>query len=297
MDIAPERPFGDDADRLRGNGAALPIDSREDTGVVALGDTHYGYEKENGPQRWREIFERCGGRRQSPVDLDTSTAHTLHRPHILWWNYFLKPESVLLLNDGHTVKVHGKWADEKAVPFHWAAPDGPHYVFDHIHFHWGSSDREGSEHTVNGRAFPLEMHAVHFRKDLLSLEKALKEPSGLRVVGVLFHLSEHNNTGLAPVTEALREVREAHHAAQLPPFAVAALLPIFDKQYFTYNGSLTTPPCFESVSWVLRKEPMHVSAAQMDEFRQLLGENGKPIMKNYRPPQPLNDREIVQIRR
>ncbi|GLH10265.1 Uncharacterized protein GBIM_15203 [Gryllus bimaculatus] len=139
------------------------------------------------------------------------------------------------------VKVHGKWADEKAVPFHWAAPDGPHYVFDHIHFHWGSSDREGSEHT----------------------------------------LSEHNNTGLAPVTEALREVREAHHAAQLPPFAVAALLPIFDKQYFTYNGSLTTPPCFES----------------MDEFRQLLGENGKPIMKNYRPPQPLNDREIVQIRR
>ncbi|KDR09251.1 Carbonic anhydrase 3 [Zootermopsis nevadensis] len=64
----------------------------------------------------------------------------------------------------------------------------------------------------------------------------------------------------------------------------------------TYNGSLTTPPCSESVTWVIRKEPLTVSRHQVDEFRSLLAQDGRTMKRNWRPTQPLNGRIVVQIR-
>ncbi|KAJ9579381.1 hypothetical protein L9F63_024513, partial [Diploptera punctata] len=260
---------------------------------------HFDYSKHNGPASWPKMFHLCGGHSQSPVILDTTTAVTQHQPRILWWNYFLKPRAMTLSNNGHTVVLTAKWAREEDKPYHWSPPLKDEYVFDQLHFHWGSDDRTGSEHALNNERFALEMHVVHHLRKYKTLEHAGHEPGGIRVIGFFFRISdrEHNNTGLQEVVDLLQAVRLADTSTVVTePFPISRLVPEFSSQYFTYNGSLTTPPCAETVSWVIRKEPLTVSRQQIEEFRNLADHSGQTIKMNYRPVQPLYGRTVLQIR-
>jgi len=73
---------------------------------------------------------------------------------------------------------------------------------------------------------------------------------------------------------------------------VEDLLPAPGGEYANYDGSLTTPTCNEAVRWILFKEPILISARQMEAFRALKDNADKPMVDNYRPPQPLNGREV-----
>ena len=57
-----------------------------------------------------------------------------------------------------------------------------------LHFHWGADDSRGSEHTINGEEFPMEMHIVHAKVGL-TVEEALATPDGLAVVGQMFEVA------------------------------------------------------------------------------------------------------------
>ncbi|KAG5849309.1 hypothetical protein ANANG_G00108570 [Anguilla anguilla] len=78
-------------------------------------------------------------------------------------------------------------------------------------------------------------------------------------------------------------------------FNPTCLLPS-SLSYWTYPGSLTTPPLLESVTWIVLKEPIRVSEKQMAKFRMLLfteeEENKKRMENNFRPPQPLKGRKV-----
>lgn len=85
------------------------------------------------------------------------------------------------------VVVKPKFPPGKAATIQGGPLASP-YVLDHLHFHWGSSDHKGSEHTINGKTYPMEMHAVHL-KEHLNIEQAAKLPDGIAVVGYIFEVS------------------------------------------------------------------------------------------------------------
>ncbi|PNF41170.1 Carbonic anhydrase 2 [Cryptotermes secundus] len=260
---------------------------------------HFGYDKQSGPAVWAKMFHLCGGHSQSPVKLDTTITVTYHHPRIMWWNYSLKPQAMTISNNGHTVLLRAKWARKEDTPYHWSAPSSEEYVFEQLHFHWGQDDHSGSEHMLNNERFALEMHVVHYRRDLGSVENAGLYDSGIRVIGVFFRISEaeHHNVGLQQIVQLLQTIRMANSTVVLlEPFPLSRLVPEFSNLYLTYNGSLTTPPCAETVSWVIRKEPLTISRQQVEEFRNLMSEDGQTIKHNWRPVQPLNGRTVIQIR-
>lgn len=135
-------------------------------------------------------------------------------------------------------------------------------------------DEWGSEHTVEDHAYPAELHLVHWNavKYQNYREAAMRE-HGLAVIGVF-----------------LKDSRAA-----LGPFQPSCLLPTC-RDYWTYPGSLTTPPLSESVTWIIYKKPIEVAQDQLAAFRTLLfsalGEKEEAMVNNYRPLQPLMKRKV-----
>eukprot|EP00486_Rosalina_sp_Unknown_P012583 CAMPEP_0201592214 /NCGR_PEP_ID=MMETSP0190_2-20130828/190162_1 /ASSEMBLY_ACC=CAM_ASM_000263 /TAXON_ID=37353 /ORGANISM="Rosalina sp." /LENGTH=398 /DNA_ID=CAMNT_0048050869 /DNA_START=206 /DNA_END=1399 /DNA_ORIENTATION=- len=237
------------------------------------------------------------------------------------------------------------------------SPVNKEYCFDSLHFHWGSDNAHGSEHTVNGQEFPLELHLVHYSCDWYLLNEALYDYNSgevaqrydddniLAVIGVLFEIGAPNpvlqqilndviidgvsqfhdpieNDNVLAVIGVLFEIGAPNPVLQqilndviidgvsqfhdpiekfgdhlleifYDEFDIADLLPD-NREVIAYEGSLTTPPCFETVRWHVMKHRMTVSEAQMDQFRVLLrGVNTtNSVAPNFRPVQELNDRQI-----
>ena len=238
-------------------------------------------QSEIGPRLWGSLtfpFATCGsllatptgnaftevGKRQSPVDI------TLARPAFAVppaFRYFATPFEIE--NTGHVIEV--PYAPGSFVTFGTDT-----YELLQFHFHIPS------EHTVNGRASSMELHLVH--RDALG---------NLAVVGVLLELGPTPN----PVIE------EIFARAPLAPGTVAVegatvnardLLPR-DLHFWTYGGSLTTPPCSEGVRWTVLRNPVSVSQATVDRFHAIVrtfpGYEGFP--NNNRPVAPLNGRRII----
>ena len=238
--------------------------------ATATEDIRWGYQDQDGPERWaaqHPAFATCAsGMEQSPIDLTDAQRHgTLaHRPHrrpaadLQEITFDYAPGPISILNNGHTIQVDH-------APGNGITLDGTRYELVQFHFH------HGSEHTVNGVRFPLEMHLVH-RGD----------NGALAVVGVLFEEGSVNNA-LESIWNHLP--RESGAATPVPvELDARALLPERLTSW-RYAGSLTTPPCTEGVSWVVMTEPVTLSATQIEAF-------GAIFFGNYRPVQPLNGRVV-----
>ena len=117
-----------------------------------------------------------------------------------------------------------------------------------FHFH------APSEHTVDGTSYPLEVHLVHV--------DAAGKPAV--VVGVFIRAGKEN-TALARAFQNLpaREGDKASPAGET--IDAGALLPA-DRTFFTYTGSLTTPPCTEGITWYVLKAPIEMSPAQIAAY-------------------------------
>ncbi|CAG5125331.1 unnamed protein product [Candidula unifasciata] len=176
-----------------------------------------------------------------------------------------------------------------------------------FHFHWGSTDDLGSEHAVNGRKYPLEMHIVNYAEKYGNVKAAMTQPDGLAVLGVFFEISDKDNPQFTNVDEALRHVHKAGQHATINQLRLRSLLPDDLSRFWRYNGSLTTPFCFESVTWTLFSEPQKISKSQLETLRSLLHEEGhdladhgghhtapSKLLDNWRPLQPLNGRVVKQ---
>merc|ERR1712130_390717 len=199
-------------------------------------------------------------------------------------------------NNGHTA-VLGVVHEDESDGIMTGSPDvlgeGQSYQMLQLHFHWGADNSRGSEHTINGVEFPMEMHIVH-KKVGLTVEEALGTSDGLAVVGQMFEISDEDNEVLTPLIESLANIEnfDAKFDMSDSPLRVQDLLPSPDSEYVNYDGSLTTPTCNEAVRWILFTQPIPISASQMDSFRALKDKGDQPIVDNYRPPQPLNGREV-----
>lgn len=222
---------------------------------------HWSYEGETGPDQWGALsdeFALCAtGSQQSPIDILAANSEAL--PDIQF-NYH--PSALTIQNNGHTIQVD--YAPGSSITV-----DGTEYSLLQFHFH------HPSEHTVEGVVYPMELHLVH-----------ADEAGHLAVVGVLLKHGIEDNAAFAPIFEHLPV--EAGDPQHVDGVTVNAddLLPT-ERQFYTYSGSLTTPPCSEGVRWLLLTTPVSISPAQVTQFSGIFEMDARPV-------QALGEREIRQ---
>ncbi|XP_024247352.1 carbonic anhydrase [Oncorhynchus tshawytscha] len=251
----------------------------------------WGYGPSDGPVNWCKDFPIANGHRQSPINIISGQASYDSALKPLKLNYD-PSNSTDILNNGHSFQVG--FVDDTDSSTLTGGPITGTYRLKQFHFHWGASDYRGSEHTVNGIKFPCELHLVHWNTKYLSFGEAASHPDGLAVVGVFLKLGAANPR-LQKVLDALEAIKSKGKQTTFTNFDAKTLLPD-SLDYWTYNGSLTTPPLLESVTWIVLKESISVSLTQMGKFRSLKfsgdGEAHCCMQDNYRPTQPLKGRKV-----
>ena len=251
-------------------GKAQRVSSHSDMEKV-----EWGYEAKNGPQVWGQLspeyFLCTEGRHQSPIDLVNPTPAKL--PPIPY-NYH--PTSMNIRHTGHTIEV--------ACPEgSWIEVDGTRYQLLQFHFH------APSEHTVAGKPFEMEAHFVHKSED-----------GTLAVVGLLIESGRHQ-VAFDPIwshlpavpgeTQRIENVTEDGSLIVDPRLMFSPNDQITDeapsrfRNYYRYEGSLTTPPCSEGVQWIMLTTPIEMSEAQIAAFKAIIHDNNRPV-------QPLNGRKL-----
>ena len=241
---------------------ATPAAERSDTPAPAVAEheTHWGYDGESGPEHWGSLnddFRLCEeGDEQSPVDI--ASTRTADLPPI---EFSYRPSALHMLNNGHTIHVDYDRGSSISI-------EGKRFRLVQFHFH------AASEHTIEGRSSPLELHLVHQAAD-----------EELAVVGVLIEEGA-DNASYSTVFENLPDAKSEETTTSHLKVDAADLLPT-GTSYFRYDGSLTTPPCAEGVRWHVMTEPVELSSAQIDAFTRIYDHNNRPV-------QPLGEREILR---
>ncbi|EPY79569.1 hypothetical protein CB1_000914013 [Camelus ferus] len=143
----------------------------------------------------------------------------------------------------------------------------------------------------------LMLHIVHYDSESYdSLSEAAQRPQGLAVLGILIEVGETKNPAYEHILSHLHEIRHKDQKTSVPPFNVRELLPPLLAQFFRYNGSLTTPPCYQSVLWTVFSRRAQISMGQLEKLQETLfsteEEPSKLLVQNYRAPQPLNQRAV-----
>jgi carbonic anhydrase len=210
---------------------------------------HWSYEGETGPANWGKInaaWSKCDtGTRQSPIDLRDGMKVDLEQ---ISFDY--KPSGFNVVDNGHTVQVTVGGGNFITV-------QNRSYELLQFHFHRPSEER------VNGKGFEMVVHMVH------------KDPEGkLAVLAVLLERGKGNNL-IQTVWNNL-PLEKLDVVSPNVVLDVAEILPQ-RRDYFTFMGSLTTPPCNEGVLWLVMKQPMQASPAQMALFSRMYPLNARPI--------------------
>lgn len=168
------------------------------------------------------------------------------------------------------------------------------YCFDHFHFHWGATNKEGSEHSINSKFFTMEMHVVFYNKQrYASIERAKKgQKFGILVMGYFFKKGIANNI-FSVLSKFLPRVTKMKDSFRIdrPPFTLQDIVGHTRSPLINYIGSLTTPECSGNIVWLLPVELKYINKQSLARFRVLEGKEGK-LSGNYRPIQPTNGRKI-----
>lgn len=228
---------------------------------AAAGGAAWSYSGATGPARWGKLdkeFAQCGvGKLQSPIDIPDKDARKGDLPPLLF-NY--KPVPLKIEDDGHTIQLN-------YGPDSWLSVDGRRYQLVEIHFH------KPSEMKVNGKGHDMDAHLVHRDKD-----------GKLAVVSVF--LAQGNGNPLIKAAWAhLPQAKGREVVVDSVKINALELLPK-KKDYYTFAGSLTTPPCTEGIPWYVLKTPVQLSGDEIARF-------ARAYPMNARPTQPVNERDIL----
>uniref|UniRef100_A0A8C2N5Y9 carbonic anhydrase n=1 Tax=Capra hircus TaxID=9925 RepID=A0A8C2N5Y9_CAPHI len=261
--------------------------------LTANGGQHWTYEGPHGQDHWPASYPECGSNAQSPINIQTDSVTFDPDLLPLQPHGYEQPgtEPLNLHNNGHTVQL--------SLPSTLYLEGLPRkYVAAQLHLHWGQKGTPwGSEHLINGKATAAELHIVHYDSESYeSLSEAAQRPQGLAVLGILIEVGETKNPAYEHILSHLHEIKHKDQKTSVPPFNVRGLLPPLLAQYFRYNGSLTTPPCYQSVLWTVFHRRAQISTEQLERLRETLfsteEEPSEPLVQNYRAPQPLNQRMV-----
>jgi carbonic anhydrase len=214
-------------------------------------DAHWDYKGEVGPQAWGGLkpeFSTCStGKRQSPIDIRDGITVDLEP---VQFDY--RASSFRIIDNGHTVQVN-------LAPGNFIQAQGRRWELVQFHFHRPSEER------IDGRQFDMVAHLVH------------KDSDGkLAVVAVLLERGS-----IQPLVQTIWNNLPLEKGEEMPARAVIDLNHLLppDRRYYTYMGSLTTPPCSEGVLWMVMRQPVPLSQEQIDIFARLYPMNARPVQQ------------------
>ena len=132
-----------------------------------------------------------------------------------------------------------------------------------LHAHWGDKSGYGSEHTVDGKSFDAELHIVHFNTKYVFPGEALDKEDGLAVLGIFITVGDQDHPEFEKICKRFTDIENAKEIVQLEDeLNINNLIP-GNQTFFTYPGSLTTPPLYESVIWIVFKQEIKISQRQV----------------------------------
>ncbi|XP_052756007.1 carbonic anhydrase 6-like [Galleria mellonella] len=251
--------------------------------AVSLKDWDY-----EGQEKWAVLYPQCGGHSQSPVDVPVDRLITTKGASpILFYNYNAVPTSLTLENNGKSVTLRGEWKNKLRPLVYGGAAHSRRYVFHSLTLHWPS------EHTVGGLQYPLESQVLHISAEYRTLEEALeayaRDPQAILGIVNLYKFDNNTQKGLSVLLKTVSKMTSVRESVARNPLSYFSP-PL--KEYAYYQGSLTTPPCTESVMWLIRGRALSVTRDYMEMVRGLLEEFSEPEKTFHRRVQPLNDRKI-----
>ncbi|KAG6800793.1 carbonic anhydrase 3 [Apis mellifera caucasica] len=253
----------------------------------------FGYADRNGPHMWKLLYPDSNGGNQSPINVTTQLAVVVQPSEPLRWSGYDKgPLSMTITNNENNVVLNTMWSNTTR-PYIQGGCLTSVYDLCSMVFHWGHSNEEGSEHTFDYVRFPMELQVWHIKRGFNSLLDAItaKENDGILIVSFFFQITNADNPYLDHIVTNLWRIIQPGTKVHIPPFPLLWIFPTFERDYYTYNGSFTQPPCSEIVTWILQPEPIAISSSQVAQFRKICSPDG-PILFNCRPVQQVNERSV-----
>lgn len=215
-------------------------------------DVHWSYEGAGGPAKWGDLdsaYRVCAvGTEQSPIDIGDAIKAQLPALNVTWAG-----SVETIVNNGHTIQLN---AGDSSV---LSVGGGRNYRLVQLHFH------HPSEHLIDGKRFPMEVHFVH-----------ANAAGSLAVIGVLM-ATGRANAAFNRIVSTMPD-KEGPAVKADPAINPNGLLPRA-RNYYRYSGSLTTPPCSQTVDWLVLTESIEVTDADVARFAKLYPMNARPIQK------------------
>ncbi len=217
-------------------------------------DAHWSYQGVDGPANWGDLDAAnrvcSAGGQQSPIDIGDTIRAQLTPLKITW-----DKRADTIVNNGHTIQLN--LGDSSILGY-----GGTNYRLLQFHFH------HPSEHLIGGKSFAMEVHFVH-----------ANAAGSLAVIGVLMATGRANAV-FNKIVSTMPD-KEGPAVKADPAINPNGLLPA-KLGYYRYSGSLTTPPCSETVDWLLLTDPIQVADADVARFAKLYPMNARPVQKANR---------------
>ncbi|XP_042354745.1 receptor-type tyrosine-protein phosphatase gamma [Plectropomus leopardus] len=268
---------------------------------AATEETYWAYSGIYGPDEgWASAYPECRERNQSPINIvDQDTKVSTEYQELTLEGFDTESSNkTSMKNTGKTVAIMLK--DDYFV--RGAGLPG-RFKAEKVEFHWGPNNgSEGSEHSINGRRYPVEMQIYMYNSDDFdSLSAALREKRIIAAMAVFFQVGGKDNPAVDPIIHGLKGVVHHEKETVLEPFILKDLLPSALGSYYRYTGSLTTPPCSKVVEWIIFSRPIYVSYKQLEAFYSIFTTEQQDHVKsveylrsNFRPIQSLDNRHVFK---
>nr|ALI59673.1 spermatophylax protein 10 [Gryllodes sigillatus] len=238
---------------------------------------------------WVKSFPECGGKEQSPIEILsgaakiwTPTEQKKNKFEMKFDNYD-KSGTVKPYLTGYLPNITFEFPSTSEAPRITLTQRGEtvEYFLTNIHFHWPG------EHTFDGQSFDFETHVVH-----RNLEK-----NRVIALAYLINICRDSSEEEIVMYDQISAAQKNEKSGSSYSYSGGPTLFVprnYECGYYKYDGSFTTPPCTEGVTWFVYRKPLCVAQDVIDAFKKMKNKDGQLVQSNNRPIQESN-REVVYL--